>query len=90
MAQSNSGVGTEDQGPSLNEFDKDTGQTTTGNSARGVSRDGHIGETVGHWGFEDDEPDEDDGRRIGRGRRTTAKQRDGEKKKKKKKGGGRR
>jgi hypothetical protein len=58
----------------LNEFDEDTGQTTTDDLARGVSRYGHIGEsreTVGHWGFKDDEPDEGDRRGTGRGRRTT-------------------
>jgi hypothetical protein len=74
MERSDSGVGTEEAktrppgGPSLNEFDEDTGQTTTGDLARGISRYGHIGEsreTVGHWGFKDD------GRPTGRGRRTT-------------------
>jgi hypothetical protein len=82
MARSDSGVGIEDQGLSLNEFDEDTGQTTTGDSARGVSRDEHIGETVAHWGFEDD------GQRTGRGRqrgRETGRRR--RKWKKKKRGG---
>jgi len=57
--------------PSLNEFDEDTWQTTTSDSGGELAEIDTLGRPWGTGASRttDDEPDKDDGRRIGRGRR---------------------
>jgi hypothetical protein len=65
VSRSDSGTGIEDQGLSLNEFDEDRDHNWRG----GVSRDRHIGETVGLRGRQDNDVAERQGEEEENGRR---------------------